>query len=256
MKIENYGVGGRCREVMRRLVSLAEEGEVSPRISRVILLPVPTTRDKLHLSGTDKLISDVLCGVGEGDFVVGYGIPTEDTEKIKRNGAAVYDGARDESFLLENAEITAIGALGYILTELHRIPSDLRIGVVGYGRIGRALVRKLLFLGADLTVYTSKELTRVELGESGVRTARTPDKGEELPFVDELDLLINTAPIPLGGSIPKGCLGELRIIELASGNNLEGIDGVERLPSIPDRAYPISAGRAYFHAIQKYMREV
>ncbi len=256
MKIENYGVGGRCREVMRRLVGLAEEGGVPLGFERVILLPVPTTRDSLHLCGTDKLISDALGEVGEGDFVIGYGIPTKDTEKIKRKGAVVYDGAYDEQFLVENAEITAIGALGYILTELDRIPSDLKIGIVGYGRIGRALSRLLLFLGAELTVYTSKDLTRVELGSMGVRSARTPEGGEELPFARELDLLINTAPTPLSRSVAHLKDSGLRIIELASGNNFEGLSYVERLPSIPDRAYPISAGRAYFHAIQKYMREV
>ena len=73
----------------------------------------------------------------------------------------------------------------------------------------------------------------------------------------DLDVLVNTAPSPLaecfaGGKIPRG----LCVIEVASGNNFVGVEGVVKLPSIPERSYPKSAGRAYFHAIQRYMREV
>jgi hypothetical protein len=46
------------------------------------------------------------------------------------------------------------------------------------------------------------------------------------------------------------------VIDVASGNNFEGVEGVVRLPSIPEKSYPKSAGRVYFHAIQRYMREV
>ena len=78
-----------------------------------------------------------------------------------------------------------------------------------------------------------------------------------LEDLDELDVLINTAPTPLancfeGRRIPRG----LSVIELASGKNFDGVEGVIKLPSIPERSYPKTAGRAYFHAIQRYVREV
>ena len=242
---------------MRRLLALSADGGIPQGIRRILILPIPTARDKLHLTGTDKLVSEVLDGVGEGDLVVGYGIPAPDTDYINEAGALVYDGARDERFLSQNAEITALGALGYILTEIPKIPADLRFGVVGYGRIGRALVRQLLFLGASVRVYTSKNLTRVELGECGVECMPIFSTGEVLPALDTLDVLVNTAPTPLGdafvgGVIPKG----LRVVELASGKNFIGVEGVEYLPSLPDKMYPTSAALAYFEGVKRFIREV
>ena len=252
MKIENYGAGGRCAEAMRLLMGVEHDS-----IKRVILLPIPTSRDGTHLTGSERLLRDVLGEAGRGDLVVGYSIPKADAEYISSRGASVYDVSGDEEFLDENAIITAIGTLEYLFCNFDLVPSDMHIGIIGYGRIGRHLARMLLFLGAKIRIYTSKNLTRVELGERGVERREINYGAPMLDDLGNLDVLINTAPTPLGacfadGRIPKG----LCVIELASGDNFRGVDGVVRLPSVPEKSYPISAGRAYFHAIQKYMREV
>ena len=257
MKIENYGVGDRCTEAMRHLMEWEHAGGVPGGVERVIILPIPTSRDGTHLTGSDRLLCEVLSGVGCGDIVVGYSIPEGDTEYIRSRGAGVCDVAEDEEFTLENAELTAIGTLGYLLTESAHAPSSMRVGIIGYGRIGASLCRLLLFLGAKIRVYTSKEVTRVELGGLGVESHGINYECPELEDLSSVDVLINTAPRSLstafkGGRIPRG----VRVIELASGNNFEGVEGVVRLASIPERYYPKSAGRAYFHAIQRYMREV
>ena len=252
MKIENYGAGQRCAEAMRLLMEYEHDG-----ISRIILLPIPTSRDGTHLTGSERLLRDVLGEVGDGDLVVGYSIPEADTEYIISKRASVCDVATDEGFLEENSLITAIGTLEYLLTNFNLVPSDMRVGIIGYGRIGRHLARILLFLGAKIRIYTSKKLTRVELGERGVESRDIDYTAPMLDDTADLDVLINTAPTPLGTCFASGKVpNELCVIELASGNNFEGVEGVVKLPSIPDKNYSRSAGRAYFHAIQKYMREV
>ena len=80
MKIENYGVGERCCEAMRLLTEWASDKEEAGSILRVILLPIPTTRDGIHVNGCERLIADVVREVGVGDLVVGYSIPRVDTE--------------------------------------------------------------------------------------------------------------------------------------------------------------------------------
>lgn len=257
MKIENYGVGGRCAEAMRLLMECEHAGDIPDGVARVILLPIPTSRDGKHLTGSNRLLREVLADAGWRDLVVGYSIPDGDTEYIRSKGALVCDAAMDEDFLAENAEITATGTLGHLLSECDTVPSDLHVGIIGWGRIGRALARMLLFFGAKIRVYTSKEFTRVELGGLGIESCAIDYSHPALEDIATLDVLINTAPCSLsicfeGGKVPDG----VRVLELASGNNFEGVEGVVRLPSIPERRYPRSAGRAYFHAIQRYMREV
>ncbi len=255
MKIENYGVGKRCAEVMRRLLISEEQGELPSSLKRIILLPIPSSRDRLHITGSERLLSEVLSDAGVGCLVCGYAIPENEAKRARENGADVFDAALCEDFMLENSRISAIGALGYILTEIGRVPADVCFGIVGYGRIGKELARMLVFLGGRVKIYTSRTLTRVELGECGIESLYTDySLGLDLSGVD---VLINTAPTSLTSSFPSGNIPDgLTVIELASGENFGNIEGVRRLPGIPDKMYPPSAARAYFRVIEKYIKEV
>ena len=245
MKIEKYGVGRRQDFAAAKLAELS-----SDTVDRVLLLPIPTTRDGVHLSGCDIRIADVICEVGRGDVVAGYAIPEEDAEIIEASGGVCIDLSRDEEFLAENARLTALAAVGYILTEFPRAADEVVFGVVGYGRIGKRLVTYLTSLGIKVIVYTSKNATRVALGACGIRT-EVYERDEGIINIDpEVGVLINTAPTPLeksfqDGVIPRG----LSVIELASGNNFGGISGVVRLASLPEKRYPDSALEVYYRAL-------
>jgi hypothetical protein len=157
----------------------------------------------------------------------------------------VADLARDEEFLLENAYLTALAALGIYLGTTKAAPRDTSVGVVGYGRIGKRLTGLFLYLGARVRVFTSREDTRLELCENGV-SASVSGRDYDL---SGLDILINTAPATIfeKDKIPE----DLRIIDLASGDNFPEIAGVEKYPSVPAKMFPISAGRAWGRAVER-----
>ena len=217
MIIENYGAGARCAETLRLLIA-SENKKLSQTVKRIILLPVPTSKDKVHLCGTDKLLTEVFDGAGNGDLIAGYGINDNEKLAMRKRGAIVYDALDDEDFLAENAEQTALGTIGYILTTSNSVPSDMKFAVVGYGRIGSRLVRMLLFLGAKVKVYTGRRETSISLGECGIE-AHLLNRGDPLPKSDA-DVIINTAPTDLSTSFKDGRLPKnLRVIELASGGH-------------------------------------
>ena len=255
MIIENFGSGPRCAEALRLLIGADTDDRLPKAVKRTVLLPVPTSRDKAHISGTDKLLCEVFGEVGAGDFVAGYGIDDDAKRIMQERGALVYDALCDEKFLSDNAELTAVGALGYILSSAETAPIDTRFAIVGYGRIGSRLVRLLLFLGASVKVYSGTRRSCIELGECGV-DAYYIDRDSPIP-TSGADIIINTAPRDLSssfscGKVPSG----VRVIELASGENFKGIEGIERLPGIPDKFYGRSAGRAYYLRIMNYLCEV
>ena len=254
MNIENLGVGKRCEEALRLLVRADSDGQIPAPISRLLLLPIPTSRDKVHLSGRSEFLSDVYDGVRKGDAVAGYGIDGQSLEKMTSRGALVYDALRDEEFLAENSRLTALGALGYLLTKTDRSPTDTVYAIVGYGRIGARLARMLLYLGGRVKVYTRRKETLLELCECGVEAHLF---NNELKFEKGCcDLLINTAPTDLSFAFPEQRLPSgMRAIELASGDNFKEIPDVERLPSIPDKQYGSSAGRAYYNGIIRFITE-
>jgi len=244
MSIETYGTGERLKTAARLASSLGVK-------SHITLLPVPTTRDKKYVANTDILLEDTLQNAEEGSILVGYGLPDGYKSRAESLGARVLDLSLDEQYLCENAYLTALGTLGYILTTDRRAISDMTFGIVGYGRIGSRLVRMLLFLSARVRIYTSKLLSRLDLGECGIDSVSAYEGAGDFSGID---VLINTAPKDMRGYFPDGKIPHgMRVIELASGDNFVGIEGVEKLPSLPEKMYPESAGGTYFAAVKRFL---
>ena len=225
-----------------RLLELLLSSPDVLRFSEIIILPIPTTRDGVTVSGCGIPLHDVVDEAHAGTLVLGYGLPEWFTDLLSTLGASFVDVARDEEFLVGNASLTALATLGVLLDNGRAALSDLKIGIVGYGRIGRALLRDLLYFGADVTVFTSRESVRVELGEMGIRSEGVTRDAD----IGGLDILINTAPAVSAflDEIPD----TVRIIELASGENFPSLT-VEKYPSLPARKFPLSAGGEWYRSV-------
>lgn len=217
------------------------------KFDRIILLPIPSTKDKKIIMHTKVGINEVIEQIYGKTLISSYGLDAALQRAFADAGAEVAELSDDEEFLLENADLTAMATLGIFLTSTKVSARDSRVGIVGYGRIGKRLVNQLLYLGADVRVFTSRADTRLDLGTYGVASVMSCADAD----LSGLDLLINTAPAVIfsPGSIPSG----LRIIDLASGENFPGVEGVERYPSIPARMFPISAGKVWGRALERHI---
>ena len=240
MNIEIFGGGERTLAAGR----IFSQSELD--IENVKIFPVPTTLDGERIVGTEKSLSDISEKINKDSFVIGYGFPKRIKEDFEGRGVRYYDGANDEDFLVENAYITAVGALRYALDTMQKIPRDTSFGIIGYGRIGSALFRLLSFFEARVRVFSRKKLTRIELGSHGIESSELIDENGVAADVSDIEMLFNTAPTDLSSLFPKKSLPSgTRVIDLASGDSFPGVVGVEYLPSLPGRMYPTSAGVAY-----------
>ena len=244
MKIFTYGVGRRqkrAEEILSRKNS---------RYDTLVLLPIPTTKDKKTVCGTDIPLRAAFERCAPGVLVVGYSLPEDFCKECFARGARVYDAAEDEDFLVRNADITAEGALGRLLTSFPCALRDMRIGIIGYGRIGRRLSELILSLYGKIVVYTRSHKTRMELGESGIETRLFY---EDCDF-SGIDILMNTAPTRIVSEegaerFPRG----LTVFELASGDNFPDGIGAVRLASLPEKMYPETAGAIYAEFIERQL---
>jgi hypothetical protein len=241
MEILSFGGGRRMRECVRLLESVT-----NGLSGRLILLPIPTTRDNIYINGTDLALGSVAPLLTRESTLVGYNIPKEIILAAGEASAAVYDAGSDETFLMENAIISARGAVGYVLTNFTRDIADMKIGLVGYGRIGRALLRYLLCLGSEPILYTRRQEIAIELGASGV-DCRVLGEDSDLRG---LDILINTSPT--AQIDPDELDPKTQIIDLASGKPFPSSDRLTKLASIPDAMYPITAGRLYAEGVLRF----
>lgn len=212
-------------------------------------MPIPTTKDNVFINTTSHTISAVAQMIDKDSLVVGYGLPDEIKERAEQVGGFFLDVSLDEKFQLENARTSANGALGYILTHTPKDMADMKIGIVGYGRIGREMTRLCLFFGAEVRLYTARESVALELGEVGI-DARLIDSAGDF---SDLDILINTTPKrqTMESNIPE----KIPIIDLASGNIFEPSARLVKLSSIPEAFYPETAGRLYAEAVLRFLSE-
>lgn len=240
--------GKKCAELLRgelRINGEHKELQTLFHSGDLYLLPIPSVRGG-RIVGTEISAEELFSDVPEGCVIIGYGL-AEYEALLGARGCTGIDVSGDEDFLLENAILTAHAALGILLTTERRAPSELSVGVCGYGRIGRAIAAPLIYLGCRVKIFTGNEKTLLELCECGVPAAKNCTGAD----LSGLDVFINTAPATIFSVIPQG----LRVMELASGDNFpEGI--AEKYPSLPSKYYPESAGRIYAEAALRALSRV
>ncbi len=245
MEIITFGSGERLLRAAGRLSALE-----SGIFSRLILLPIPSTKDKKHITSTDIPLSEILFSTDASTLVVGYGLPAPLCDTVMSLGGCVCDLSKNENFLSENADVTAHGTLGHILSDFSEDISDIKIGVIGYGRIGKALLRLLLFLGTDVRIYTTRESVARELCEMGV-CAETVSENTEW---EKNELIVNTAPAKIISEKRLTELSNIKIIDLASGIIFPDMPNITKLASVPDKMYPETAGRIYAKYAERALR--
>ena len=236
------------------LADFLKNSEAVSRYNKVYILPIPSSRDGVMIGGVDLTLGAFVDALCEGDLVLGYGLSRDIAERISSRGAVLCESLLDEAFLLENARLTAEATLGILASLGKRSLSDMRLGIVGYGRIGRALLSMLLYLGAHTLVYTGRDEVIFELSSLGVRAL-----GYEEFDASEVDAIINTAPSDVfwRGSGEALLRSGAQIIELASGDNFG--DGTSRglkiskYPSLPSRMFPVSAGEAWARSVERFL---
>ncbi len=235
MNITLYGNDARLSVCQKNLSSVPREGTL-------YLLPIPSFRPG---------ITPPFTGLAPGprDAVVGYAIPDDKKRALTANGAALLDLEDDAVYQKENAELTALGVFSRILQSRDAAPGDLSVGIVGFGKIGEALLKILVFFGARLSVYTRNPVSEKDLLPLGIDVY--PSVG--FAYHGE-DVLVNTAPAPL---LSRDAFGETvpLIFDVATGDCVGAGLPFEKMPAVPLKMFGKSATRCYTDAVSRFLRE-
>ncbi len=202
------------------------------------MLNCPMSNDKIN-------IGDIFAAGEAHTLFIGGKLP------IKSDTFADY--AENEEFLLLNAAATAEAALMLALKESRKSLFDSQILVIGYGRIGKALVRLLNAFGADITLAARRSENRLSARLAGAKAVAT---SELYTAIKRADIIFNTVPETL---LTEHELSNMQsegfIIDLASGNGgcdkrfaeNAGIKLIHAL-ALPGKHFPETAGRAVYNA--------
>ena len=166
-------------------------------------------------------------------------------------GHRTLDLLRDDEYLAKNAAITAECALRVAWPLLPAVLPDTPALVIGWGRIGKCLVRKLSALGCPVTVGARNPADwamALALGFSAVDISRISG------ILPDIRLIFNTAPAPiLDAGILDRCKKCVKI-DLASRPGLEGCD-IVYARGLPGQYAPESSGILIAETIQRCFRE-
>lgn len=155
---------------------------------------------------------------------------------------------KDETFLAQNAAITADCALRAAAPHLKTIWADSPTLILGWGRIGKCLAALLKGMGCPVTVAARKEADRAVLTTLGYRAVDFP---EVTKAARKHRILFNTVPgIRLPEDTTQGCI----LLDLAS---LPGLQGPAAIPArgLPGKFAPESAGRLIAETILRKLQE-
>ncbi len=168
-------------------------------------------------------------------------------------GTAAIDLLADESLTAANAAVTAEGAVGLAMAHLTITLAGAPVLVIGWGRIGKLLSRKLQALGARVTVSARRPQDLAMLQALGYATEITGN-WKHLP---DYRVIFNTVPAPVledtAATNPK-CL----LIELASapgGITPTGRRTLLQAQGLPGKTAPETAGNLVAEAILRHLTE-
>ena len=219
-----------------------------------LVLPWPALEAPGRIRQGPTVNEILLYATGKTILAGGLGVQGE---YLFGKAAKILDYAKDETLLAGNAEITAEGALALAMERLPAALSGTPVLVVGWGRIGQLLARKLACLGARVTVSARKDRDRGLIGALGFQPETT---GVYARGLAGYRVIFNTVPDSVfspaqASGIPARCL----YVELAS---VPGLDPQELSPeqyilgrALPGKYAPETAGILLGKALLRLARQ-
>ena len=104
MIIRNFGSDERCRITEKILSERLSGIREIDGIGRILLLPIPSSRDGVYITNSTLRLGEVLLATDSETLVAGYSIPETAAKMLGETGAAVYDGAMREKATAEWVE--------------------------------------------------------------------------------------------------------------------------------------------------------
>ena len=225
----------------------------------ILILPVPVSKAKglIYTDNSEFLISKkkVLQKIKKDAVIFGGGFTAEDKEFFEDECYEYHDMLLNESFLLENAYLTAEGAVKLLLENTEETLFNKKVLITGYGRIAEFLSEMLLNLKLDVMVTARNE---VQLKVAEKKGCHTIDL-KKLGSIKGFNFVFNTVPSRILGGDMLVTDGKCTYFELASApfgadeNELisSGISFVQG-SSLPGRFFPVTSAKLIAEYILRF----
>lgn len=187
--------------------------------SEIVVLPMPLTKDNLNLNMPfveKKIEIKQIVPYFKDKIIFGGNIPDSLTIGIKNENTKIVDIMKIEEFSILNAIPTAEATIEIILKNTKKILQNENCLIMGYGRIGKILTRKLEAMSAKVTCVVTDEIERAWCIAYGYNQINFEKIKKDSNILKQYDIIINTIPkVILKNELKKIELDTL-VIDLAS----------------------------------------
>lgn len=183
----------------------------------IIIGPIPFSSDGKHINSplSDKQIpiKEFIDIINEKTLIAGS-ITPEICEITNNKNIEIIDIMKREELAILNAISTAEGAIEIIIANTNNIIHKSNVLILGFGRIGKVLAKKLSGLSANVTCAARKKEDLAWIKADGYNETNILHLGENL---SNYDTIINTVPHLILNEnnlkyVKKNCL----LVDLAS----------------------------------------
>ena len=230
----------------------------------IVIGPIPFSSDGNAINmpfGDKKLTIRELMNEINAKVLIAGGISPEVYEMANDEYVEIIDILKREELAVLNTIATAEGTIEIIIENTNKILHGSNVLILGFGRIGKVLARKIAGLAAIVTCAARKDEDLAWIHAYGHRATNINTIGENL---SEFDVIINTVPhLVLTEErlqyVKKHCL----LIDLAS--NPGGIDkrAVKEKNlklvwalSLPGKVAPITSAEFIKDTIYNILKEI
>ena len=231
-----------------------------PRQPEWVLLPVPYKTPDGYIKAPFAKQKTGLADIATRFPAARFALGRSDSESESLLGGRAFDLLADEAFLIENAALTAQGAVAAYLQSSETSLTGARCVVVGYGRIGKALCALLGAFTPHVTATARKPKDLALIESAALQPLHTRDAAQALR---DADVVFNTVPQHVLGEKELDALKPgAALIELASPPYGMDISLAKQMgvnvrvePGLPGRWFPKSAAAAMLRAFERINKE-
>lgn len=237
------------------------------RDADAVILPLPVSPDGVRISlplapGAESVrIEELFSLLPKETLLAGGRFSPSVRALAEEKGIHLFDYFKSEQLQQKNALPTAEGAVSILMRESPRTVSGLSVGVTGFGRVARALVRLLLAMDARVTVAARKQADIESAAALGCNTVHLVNGQSLAALCHNTNVIFNTVPhwifsADILADMPKDSL----IIDLASAPGgvdasaatAHGIRVIWAL-SLPGKYAPDTAGEIIADTLLSYI---
>lgn len=192
--VYTYGIEKADELKYNKNIIFCEKLNEAIEYSEIVIGPIPFSSDLKNINTpfSDKQISikEFIQEINEKVLIAGS--ITQEVYKIAENRhIEIIDIMKREELAILNSISTAEGAIEIMISNTNKIIHGSKILILGFGRIGKVLAKKLEGLSAEVTCAARKNEDIAWIKAYGYNETNINMIGENL---SEYDIIINTVP--------------------------------------------------------------